>query len=123
MKCQQVAGIHAQNTRFETGWSWEEFRNDFFTWPELLIANPIVGYFLFNTWRAPGRYGASNNSGSGSGSARFHPSNDTHQLGPVQYTVTKHTELQSDGKHDGPVPINLDASDMELDMKRGNHWV
>lgn len=123
----QIAGSYAERTSHKTGWSWTEFRNDCFTWPEVFIANPIVGYFLYNTWRAPGRYGAGNdrNFESASASARIQPSYDTHQLGPVHFTVSKHTELQgpTDDKSGTLAAADLSDHDIDLRLKKDTHWV
>lgn len=123
----QVVGIYGEHTRFETGWSWTEFRNDCFTWAELLIANPIVGYFLYNTWTAPGRYGATNDPtvGSGSDSARALSSRNTHQLSFTHSTVTKELELpgSADDLDDAHVTEDLPDREKELKAEKGSQWV
>lgn len=56
----QIAGHIAELHRYDTAWKWTEFQAGLFSWPHTLAGNVIIGYFIYNSWKKPGRYGAGN---------------------------------------------------------------
>ncbi|KAK9899526.1 hypothetical protein P389DRAFT_721 [Cystobasidium minutum MCA 4210] len=55
-----IAGHIAELHRYDTAWKWTEFQAGLFSWPHTLAGNVIIGYFIYNSWKKPGRYGAGN---------------------------------------------------------------
>ncbi|KAK9899527.1 hypothetical protein P389DRAFT_207195 [Cystobasidium minutum MCA 4210] len=72
-----IAGHIADLHRYDTAWKWTEFQTGLFSWPQTLTGNIIIGYFIYNSWKKPGRYGAGNQTvfdskPASDGDARLH---------------------------------------------------
>jgi hypothetical protein len=93
---------------FTSGWSWEEFRNDYFIWPQVTMNNIILSYFLYNSWRSPGRYGVINEEEGGNG----------HQMGTRGFSQGLELRYGS-GVMKISVPLTLEE---EPTMAKAGKW-
>lgn len=121
----QICGpIVIANIR-KPGWAWQEIRNDVLNWPSLLIPNVIIMFFLYNSWRYPGRYGVNNQERSlkvgsqdtTSAVIRERRLAEAHQLRTLQISVPLDNVIETGGD-----PFLLEDSEKGTRFSKKDGW-
>jgi hypothetical protein len=111
----QIAGGLSVKWGGEPIWGWREFTSDINAWPVISLNIIILGFFIYNSWKRAGRYGASSDnldSGNGRG--------ESGSTGPAYFPPNawkvpqsgSHGQIQILGKEPSPHIVHVTVKEI-----------